>query len=149
MAINGGRLDWTAGRQARGGACHPLRLYRRRLLSNGLMALLIFVLGIAVGFPAATLGVGFLVDNAVPMLGALMAVPVIVLAITGALFAYCWVEDIPEMVRCPRGRLATNEMMRLCHLPGNVTVSAPSSRSYPGLQEHDALQRPWPAEMFG
>ena len=109
------------------------------------MALLIFVLGIAVGFPAATLGVGFLVDNAVPMLGALMAVPVIVLAITGALFAYCWVEDIPEMVRCPRGRLATNEMMRLCHLPGNVTVSAPSSRSYPGLQEHDALQRPWPA----
>ena len=53
-------------------------------LSNGLMALLVFLLGLAVGFPAATLGVGFIVDNAVPAVAAMLAV--LVLALVGAGF---------------------------------------------------------------
>jgi len=57
-------------------------------LANGLMVLLVFVLGVAMGFPAATLGVGFLVDNAVPVLGGMMAALIVVLAFTGIVIAY-------------------------------------------------------------
>jgi uncharacterized protein YjbI with pentapeptide repeats len=57
-------------------------------LANGLMVLLVFVLGVAMGFPAATLGVGFLVDNAAPVLGGLMAGLIVVIAFTGIVIAY-------------------------------------------------------------
>lgn len=57
-------------------------------LSNGLMALLVFMLGVAIGFPAATLGVGFLVDNAVPVLGGMMAALIVLLAIAAIVLVY-------------------------------------------------------------
>lgn len=57
-------------------------------LSNGLMALLVFLLGLVVGFPAATLGIGFFVDNAVPVVAAMLTVLVLVLVGVGLVIVY-------------------------------------------------------------
>jgi uncharacterized protein YjbI with pentapeptide repeats len=57
-------------------------------LSNGLMALLVFMLGVAIGFPAATLGVGLLADNAVPVLGGMMAALIALLAVAAIVLVY-------------------------------------------------------------
>ncbi len=57
-------------------------------LSNGLMALLVFLLGLVVGFPAATLGIGFFVDNAAPVVAAMLAVLILVLVGVGFVIVY-------------------------------------------------------------
>lgn len=57
-------------------------------LSNGTIAFLIFLLGVVTGFPAATLGVAFFIDNAVPVFGAIVGVLVIALSIIGLILVF-------------------------------------------------------------
>ena len=70
------------------------------LMSNSLVVLLVFLLGVAMAFPAATLGLNFLVDNAVPVLSGMMAAFVVLLAFAAIVIAFR--HAVPG---CPSGRL--------------------------------------------
>jgi len=72
-------------------AAEPARQAERRswgFFSNGATAIMIFVLGVLTGFPAATLGVGFFIDNAVPVFGGMVAVLLIALTMMGLVIAF-------------------------------------------------------------
>lgn len=72
-------------------AAEPARQEEARgwgIFSNGATAILIFVLGLLTGFPAATLGVGFFIDNAVPVFGGMVAVLLIALTVMGLVIGF-------------------------------------------------------------
>lgn len=66
----------------------PPERFGRGFFTNGAAALTVFALGVAAGFPIATLGIGFFIDNAVPVLGGLLAALVAVLIAVGILIAF-------------------------------------------------------------
>lgn len=83
--------DQSATQTGPGTAAEPARQAEARgwgFFSNGATAILIFVLGVLTGFPAATLGVGFFIDNAVPVFGGMVAVLLIALVAMGLVIAF-------------------------------------------------------------